>query len=355
MKALHTRLPRIAGLIGIVLTAALLATGCSSSAATSDAEQSALPAAEGTTVYPLTLESPYGKTVLDKRPERIAAVVPTAVDTEMLLALGIRPVLSSSMINESASTSYLKPYDAASLDTYEFVVGANLPIEAIAASEPDLIVAVGWGDGLAGMSMGDYYDRLSSIAPVLTNADTTSQMLVPWQDSIRLLGTAVDLSMAADKVIAEHDDYFGMLRSENPKLAGRTATWAVWYGSDYGLVYFSQPGSAPETFLRELGFAANPRASTFSATNTVSPELLDTIDADFLLLGRSAAADEDDFDSLTSGPLFQNLGAVSSGHWVGVPPHTADGGDILWAITSGGPIGTTWAAEQIIPLVDAKL
>lgn len=90
---------------------------------------------------PLTLESPYGTSILEKRPERIAAIVPNAVDTEMLLALGVKPVLSSSMVKESASQSYLLPYGAEDLDTFEFAMGGTLPVEAIAASEPDLIVA----------------------------------------------------------------------------------------------------------------------------------------------------------------------------------------------------------------------
>ncbi|MFF8324974.1 hypothetical protein ACH49M_15610 [Rhodococcus qingshengii] len=46
---------------------------------------------------------------------------------------------------------------------------------------------------------------------------------------------------------------------------------------------------------------------------------------------------------------------MSSGRWVALPPRTADGGDVLWAITSGGPIGTMWAAEHIVPLISAKL
>ena len=115
MTVLRTRRSRIIGLIGAALAAALLVSGCSASAensktaSTPGSEGNALPAAEGTTTYPLTLESPYGTSILEKRPERVAAIVPNAVDTEMLLALGVKPVLSSSMVKESASQSYLLP------------------------------------------------------------------------------------------------------------------------------------------------------------------------------------------------------------------------------------------------------
>lgn len=103
--------------------------------------------------------------------------------------------------------------------------------------------------------MGDYYERLSSIAPVVTSPDTKSRMLVPWKESIRVLGETLDLSDAAEKVVAEHDQYFAKVREENPQLAGLTATWAIFYGTGNGLQYLSAPGSAPATFLGELGFA----------------------------------------------------------------------------------------------------
>ncbi|WP_287220865.1 hypothetical protein [Rhodococcus sp. (in: high G+C Gram-positive bacteria)] len=54
-------------------------TGCSSSQDTASddaatASDTFLPEAEGTTTYPLTLHTPYGETVLEERPERIAIV-----------------------------------------------------------------------------------------------------------------------------------------------------------------------------------------------------------------------------------------------------------------------------------------
>ncbi|XGU18271.1 ABC transporter substrate-binding protein [Rhodococcus sp. 3Y1] len=191
----------------------------------------------------------------------------------MLLALGVKPVLSSSMVKESASQSYLLPYGAEDLDTFEFAMGGTLPVEAIAASEPDLIVAVGWADGLGGLSMGDYYERLSSIAPVVTSPDTKSRMLVPWKESIRVLGETLDLSKAAEKIVTDHDQYFAKVRQENPELTGLTATWAIFYGTGNGLQYLSAPGSAPATFLGELGFAENPRAQEFVTQSTVGEEL----------------------------------------------------------------------------------
>lgn len=87
----------------------------------------------------------------------------------------------------------------------------------------------------------------------------------------------------------------------------------------------------------------------------MSDELLSSLDADLLILGRSAAASDEELNALTSGALFQNLGAVRSGHLVQLPPKTQDGGDLLWALNNGGPIGATWAAQELVPLLTAVL
>ncbi|KGF21753.1 ABC transporter substrate-binding protein [Brevibacterium ravenspurgense] len=345
---------RILSTICVVLTISLFAASCSakpeSDNATRHPEQaSLLPAAEQTTSYPLTLESPFGETVLPERPERIAAVAPTAIDTELLLALGVTPILTSSLVSEGG---YLDDHGAAEIETYEFVSGEDIPIETIAASDPDFIVAVGWTDGLSGVNLGDYYDRLTSIAPVLTSPDTSSQQLIPWQDSIRLLGSTLDLEDAATQVIAHHQEHFAEIRKKHPEFAGLTTSWVLHFGAANSLRYMSPSGSGTELFLSELGFIPNPKADQFVGDPWVSNELLTQIDADVLLLGQTVnASDEEMHELVTENTLFMNLGAVMSGHLVQLTPKTEDNRDLLWTVTVGGPIGQEWAADYLVPRI----
>lgn len=57
-----------------------------------------LPAAEGTVSYPMTLDSPFGSTTLTERPDRIAVISPSTVDTDALVALGVTPVMAADTV-----------------------------------------------------------------------------------------------------------------------------------------------------------------------------------------------------------------------------------------------------------------
>lgn len=93
---------RLTALSAAVVAAVLTLSACSTEMTAGDTEQTAaaseasslLPAGEGTTEYPLTLETPFGETVLEERPERVAVVSAVGVDTESLLALNAVPVFA---------------------------------------------------------------------------------------------------------------------------------------------------------------------------------------------------------------------------------------------------------------------
>jgi iron complex transport system substrate-binding protein len=108
----------------LLLLVALVVAGCGQDGSTSDA---AAPTRQGA-AFPVTLDSPGGKVVLDRRPERIVSLSPTA--TEMLFAIGaggqVAAVDSNSNYPEEAPKTDLSAYQP--------------NIEAIAGYKPDLVV-----------------------------------------------------------------------------------------------------------------------------------------------------------------------------------------------------------------------
>ena len=111
-------------LVPLMLLVALVVAGCGQDGSTSDA---AAPAGQGA-AFPVTLDSPGGKVVLDQRPERIVSLSPTA--TEMLFAIGA----GGQVVAVDSNSNYPQEAPKTDLSAYQ----PN--IEAIAGYKPDLVV-----------------------------------------------------------------------------------------------------------------------------------------------------------------------------------------------------------------------
>jgi iron complex transport system substrate-binding protein len=111
-------------LVPLLLLLALLAAACGGNGSKTDPAGAAGQEA----AFPVTLDSPGGKVVLDRRPERIVSMSPTA--TEMLFAIGAGP----QVVAVDRNSNYPKEAPTTDLSAYQ----PNL--EAIAGYKPDLVV-----------------------------------------------------------------------------------------------------------------------------------------------------------------------------------------------------------------------
>ncbi len=133
----------IAALVTFVTSSLLV--GCVSTAAppaapsvsATPSASGLLPAAEGKAAYPLTLKSPWGETILTERPERIA-IATGANDLDNTLALGVAPVWADDW---QASYEWTTAAGSKQIE-HRGEVTDTIPVEDIATSEPDLIIAV---------------------------------------------------------------------------------------------------------------------------------------------------------------------------------------------------------------------
>jgi iron complex transport system substrate-binding protein len=107
-----------------LLLLALVAAGCGQDGSTSGA---AAPAGQEA-AFPVTLDTPGGKLTLERQPQRIVSLSPTA--TEMLFAIGAGRQVAA----VDSNSNYPKEAPTTDLSAYE----PNL--EAIAGYRPDLVV-----------------------------------------------------------------------------------------------------------------------------------------------------------------------------------------------------------------------
>jgi iron complex transport system substrate-binding protein len=330
------------------LAALIALAGCGSSAdpspggATPSATPAAgsanglLPAAEGTTKYPLTLKSPWGETVLKKRPERVAVIGYTN-DLENTLALGVTPVWA-----DGTQAEY--PWvPAAEIKKIEKLgeLGDAFPFEDIAATEPDLIVAVQTDPD----QLKDSYQRLSSFAPVLTTEAPGFD--AAWEDVVRAVGSALDLTKRADEVVAGVESKITETAAAKPQYKGKSLSFLLFLQGNNKWTYRSFEGSPNAAIIQKLGFTLPPAASKFDRENIfISAENYGLLEADALLI----ASPKKELDAILKVPTFANVPVVA-GKRYGVLDLDVDT-DLGWATSWPTALNVPWFVDKIQPALD---
>src|SRR5690606_9077181 len=126
---------------------------------------------------------------------------------------------------------------------------AEAPVEAIAAAEPDLILAQ-----YSGLT-AEEYELLSAIAP--TVAYPEQAWASPWREVVEITGTALGREAEAADLRAEIDATIAEAAAAHPEFAGVTVA-QVWDTGDTFYVY--APADARVGFVEDLGFATAPAA-----------------------------------------------------------------------------------------------
>lgn len=337
---------RIAAAFVAVL--AIAVTGCANTADTAETankeSESLLPAAEGKAEYPMTLDTWAGETVIEERPERVA-VIGFSPNLDALQALDVTPVYS--IADDVDEETYR---DEEWFSGIEYVDTATrkdpINVEGIAATDPDLIVAVN-------ADIEDEFDRLSEIAPVVAEEDFGSDKL-DWREGQRLVGEALDLTDASEQVITEAEESIAATAADHPEFDGKTITMAYDYGPEYGTEYYTTTGGTAENIMTDLGFEPNPLAEEFVDDAVVSDENQTKLDADVLVM---VYADEEVRDTHESMPLFEQLEPVTEDRYVSltfnedenvVSPDGTEMPNAVWAMRRGASAESLpWAVDVI--------
>lgn len=336
----HTR-PAVAISTAVL---ALVLTGCAASAGDSaSSPQATAPdgdGAESGDALPVTIEHAFGETVVDAEPQRVVTwgwasadaaialgVVPVAIPYQAYGGdeSGVLPWIADELAEQGAETPTVLP-DA-----------AEAPIEAIAAAEPDLILA-----HYSGLT-AEEYELLSAIAPTVAYPD--QPWATPWRDVVEIAGEALGRADRAAEVLAEIDAAVGEAAAAHPEFAGVTIA-QVWDTGDTFYVY--SPADPRVEFTEDLGFTTSSAVTDLETDEasfyfTLSHERLDELTSDLLIAYADTPEALDTF--LTSAPAG-TMAQVRDGAVAGVV-----GQDLIAAVSPPTALSLTWGLEDYVAIL----
>ncbi|WP_454299343.1 ABC transporter substrate-binding protein [Salana multivorans] len=167
--------------------------------------------------FPVTVETGYGEITLTEKPERI--VVLAAQYSDILGAMDVVPVVTSispglaDADSVVAAFPWLEGVDLGDVD--DTLIGADYAasLEAIAAHEPDLILANTW------QVTEETFPRISEIAPTFTGTYYGNN---DWNVLTEALGVLTGEEEAAVAAISGLEDTYAEVRAQFPELEGLT-------------------------------------------------------------------------------------------------------------------------------------
>ncbi|MEM9651185.1 MAG: ABC transporter substrate-binding protein [Actinomycetota bacterium] len=299
---------------------------------------------EGDGDFPVTLEQQIGSVTIPAEPERIFVLDDWSFD--YLTALGVQPIGATLFTPPSSWVS--GPVVEATPITQ---LAAELPLEAIAAENPDLLIDAGgfhtWDPDMA--------ERLKAIAPTLS--PVTGAEVDSWQTTLRHIAAAVGRSNEGEAQITQTTEQIAQVVADNPEIAGARLTIARWNPLNSTYAMISSPDDVVRQFLNgQLGFVT-PQAQ------------LDAIESGGAeLLGQTLEVSEEEFDlagdgadviimSVTGGdpapllenPIWQSQDFVADGRVVYVDE------EAIIALIAPSPRSIGFVLDTVVPEVVAVL
>ena len=260
-----SRLSPRTSLTAVVVAAGLVITGCSSDEDNSDTSGTSASADASA----VTINHVYGEDTYPTNPETVVAIG-TAVDN--LLALGITPdAIVERPDDKDAAWKNDQLEDVERIPLSD----QNVPLEEIAALEPDLVV------GDLYRIPEEAYDALKDVSPVLPGIDQTAD----WEPQLKALGQIYGKEDEAQQVIDDDEQAFADVREELPGLEGKTALTVQDRGGQFGVI--ADPDNIANSFYSRLGMTL-PEAFTDGSLKIdggrvmISYERVDDLAADFM-------------------------------------------------------------------------
>ena len=219
----------------------------------------------------------------------------------------------------------------------------DIPLEQIAALEPDLIVATTY------YGLERFRGRLEQIAPVVGPGTTADEET--WQETTTRVGEAVGQAEKARQLVAGVDAKPAAVRAAHPDWTGRTFTFGpVIPGQQLYTVSATDDPSA--ALLTQLGLTLAPAVTALPESDipgraTVSMENLGVLDADVLMLVHFGG--DGPRTEFERSPVFRQIPAVRRGHYLAVDP------DVALALAFPSVLNIPYSVDRIVPQLENAL
>ncbi|WP_152027301.1 iron-siderophore ABC transporter substrate-binding protein [Brucella pituitosa] len=260
--------------------------------------------------YPIVIKHAFGETVIEKKPLRIASVA--WANHEVALALGVVPVgMAAANFGDDDGngvlpwvTERLKQLGAPTPVLFD--EGDGIDFEAVAATNPDLILAA-----YSGLSDSDY-QTLSQIAPVVAYPDAAWS--TDWRQMIRLNSTAMGMASQGDALINTIEADIAETLKAYPRLKGKSALFVTHLDAgDLSTIHFYTTNDTRVKFFQDLGLvspksviAASEPGQFSGSISSERIDLFDDVDVIVTYGGQSLSA------ALKSNPLLSKLPVVKN-------------------------------------------
>jgi iron complex transport system substrate-binding protein len=292
--------------------------------------------------FPVTIEHAFGATEIPAEPTSVVTWGWGSADAA--IALGVVPA-AIPFESYGGDEEGVLPWIREALDEQ----GADLPtvlpnaeeppFEAIAATEPDLILAA-----YSGITEDDY-EILSAIAP--TVAYPGEAWSTPWRDLIEIVGTALGRSDRAATLLEDIDAELAAQADAHPELEGKSVA-AVWDTPDTFYVY--KAADARVEFTLDLGLVSAPSVDELATDEstfyfTLSPERLDELDSDILV---SYADTQDQSAAFLDSDRGRLMPQVRDGRVAEVV-----GTEFIAAVSPPTALSLTWGLEEYVEALSA--
>lgn len=289
--------------------------------------------------FPITIKHAFGEAVIPAKPQRIVTWGWAAQDA--VIALGEVPVGIPHFAyggDENGALGWDKDAIAALGGTFPTILpaGNEAPVEAIAALQPDLIVAV-----YSGLT-ADEYAVLSNIAPVVAFPEIPWS--TSWQDVITITGTAMGKRAEAEALVAELEQFMVDETAKYPQVQGTSFAGIAEYNGEVAVYAGLDPRMS---FLEDLGMVLAPSVTELAQGQSffysLSFESFEKLTSDILISYFETPE--------TDGAFFGNsIVALQPQVRQGAVAHVV-GADLINSVSPPTALSIKWGFPQYIKLI----